>query len=64
MFGYAILGGDLKNSEWGYISRFSLVKIPELNIEYFSPEQSIEAALYTAYPHYFKKPKSLEEICK
>jgi len=61
MFGYSILGGDLQNSEWGYISRFSLVSIPQLNIDYHFKEQSIEAALYTAYPDYFKKPLSLEE---
>jgi len=59
MFGYAILGGDLRNSEWGYISRYSLVSIPAMNIDYHFQEQSIEAALYTAYPQYFKKPQSL-----
>jgi hypothetical protein len=61
MFGYAILGGDLQNSEWGYFSRYSLVKIPQLNIDYHFEEQTIEAALYTAYPNYFKKPLSLEQ---
>ena len=59
MFGYAILGGDLHNSEWGYFSRYSLVKIPQLNIDYHFQEQSIEAALYKSYPDYFKKPQSL-----
>ena len=59
MFGYTILGGDLQNSEWGYISRFSLVTIPQLNIDYHFQEQSIEAALYKSYPGYFKKPQSL-----
>ena len=59
MFGYAILGGDLQNSEWGYISRYSLIKTPQLNIDYHFQEQSIEAALYKSYPDYFKKPQSL-----
>ena len=59
MFGYAILDGDLHNSEWGYFNRYSLVKTPQLNIDYHFPEQSIEAALYNSYPDYFKKPQSL-----
>jgi len=59
MFGYAILGGDLENSEWGYFSLAELTSISVLNIDYHFEEQSVEAALYTAYPHYFKKPQSL-----
>ena len=60
MFGYAILGGDLQNAEWGYINLSEITDIVPLNIEYFSNEEkSIEAALYTAYPNHYKKPKSL-----
>ena len=60
MFGYAILNGDLLFSEWGYFDLTDLVKIPQYNIDYHFEEQTVEAALYTAYPHHFKKPKSLE----
>ena len=59
MFGYAILGGDLDNSEWGYFHLPDLTKIPQFNIDYHFEEQSIETALYTAYPEHFKKPDSL-----
>jgi len=59
MFGFAILGGDLGNSEWGYFSLQELTGIAPLNIDYHFEEQSIEAALYTAYPEYYKKPESL-----
>jgi len=59
MFGYAILGGDLVNSEWGFFILEDLTSIPEYNIDYYFEEQSIEAALYNAYPNYFKKPQSL-----
>jgi hypothetical protein len=61
MFGYAILGGDLENSEWGYISVEELVNCKYTNIDYHFEEQSIEAALYKAYPKYFKKPSSLRQ---
>jgi hypothetical protein len=61
MFGYGILGYDLDNSEWGYYSLPDITSNPKLNIDYHFKEQSIEAALYTAYHNYFKKPKSLEE---
>ena len=61
MFGYAILGGDLHNSEWGYFNLPDLTDIPEYNIDYHFKEQSIEAALYSAYPSFFKKPSSLNE---
>jgi hypothetical protein len=59
MFGYAILGGDLRNCEWGSFSLEALTRIPQLNIDYHFEEQSIEAALYKAYPQRFKKPQSL-----
>jgi len=59
MFGYSILNGDLENSEWGYISLSELTAITSLNLNYLLIEKSIEAALYTAYPDYFKKPLSL-----
>jgi len=59
MFGFAILGGDLDNSEWGYFSLQELTAIDPLNIDYYFAEQSIEAALYTAYPDYYKRPESL-----
>jgi len=55
MFGYAILNGDLDNSEWGYFAVSDLTNIPQLNIDYHFEEQSIEAALYTKYPKYFRK---------
>ena len=59
MFGYAILGGKLQFSEWGYFLLSDLTKVPQYNIDYHFQEQSIEAALYTAYPKYFKKPPSV-----
>jgi hypothetical protein len=59
MFGYGILNGDINNSEWGYFSLTELIENSVINIDYHFEEQSIEAALYTAYPHYFKKPQSL-----
>ena len=59
MFGYAILGGDLVNSEWGYFNLPDITSIWQYNIDYHFPEQSIEAALYRAYPKHFKKPQSL-----
>jgi len=59
MFGYAILGGDLGNSEWGYFDLAELTRNWQTNIDYHFPDQSIEAALYTAYPKHFKKPQSL-----
>ena len=58
-FGYAILNGDLHNSEWGYSSLSEIKNIPHFKIDFYFKEQSIEAALYTAYPNYFKKPPSL-----
>jgi len=60
MFGYAILNGDLQFSEWGYFLRTDLINTPLYNIDYHFENQSIEAALYTAYPHHFKKPPSME----
>ena len=59
MFGYAIFGSDVQNSEWGYFSVEELSKNKHLNIDYHFEEQSIEAALYNQYPDYFKKPQSL-----
>jgi hypothetical protein len=59
MFGYSILNGDLYNSEWGYSSLAELRKALLYNIDYCFKDQSIEAALYTAYPKYFKKPLPL-----
>jgi hypothetical protein len=61
MFGYTVLNGDLQNSEWGYISRSEITGLSLLNIDYDFEEQTIEAALYRKYPHYFKKPALLEE---
>ena len=58
---YSILGGDLENSEWGYISLSELTAIPSLNLNYLLVERSIEAALYTAYLDYFTKPQSLRK---
>jgi len=59
MYGYAIIGDDLCNSEWGYFNRYLLLKTPDINIDYHFEEQTIEAALYKLYPDYFKKPQSL-----
>jgi len=59
MFGYAILNGELIFSEWGYFLRSDLINTSLYNIDYHLKEQSIEAALYKAYPDYFKKPYSL-----
>ena len=59
LFGYNILNGDLQNSEWGYTSLSEITKIPQFNIDYHWEDQSIEAALYKAYPEYFEKPRSL-----
>ena len=56
MFGFAILNGDLGNSEWGYFNLKELTGITLLNIDYYFEEQSIEAALYAAYPDYYPKP--------
>jgi len=61
MFGFAILGGDLEMSEWGYFSLQELTSIAPLNIDYYFAKQSIEAALYTAYPDYYKRPESLSQ---
>ena len=61
MFGYGILNADLDNSEWGYFNLPDITNIPKFNIDYHFEEQSIEAALYTAYPEFFKKPLSLDE---
>jgi hypothetical protein len=61
MFGFTILNGDLGNSEWGYSSLEEITSIPQMNIDYYFEEQSIEAALYRKYPDYFKKPASLEK---
>ncbi|MDR0496218.1 MAG: hypothetical protein LBH42_01235 [Treponema sp.] len=60
MFGYTILNGDLECSEWGYTSLSEITRLPQFNIDYHFPVQTIEAALYKSYPDYFKKPQSLE----
>ena len=59
LFGYTILNGDLENSEWGFSSLSEITSIPHFKISFNFREQSIEEALYTAYPDYFKKPLSL-----
>jgi hypothetical protein len=61
MFGFTILNGDLDNAEWGYTSLSEITSIPVMNIDYHFEEQSIEAARYMRYPHYFIKPASLEK---
>jgi len=60
MFGYGILNRDLDNSEWGYFSALEFAQSISLNIDYHFPVQTIEAALYKAYPKHFKKPQSLK----
>jgi len=62
MFGYGILGGDLPNSEWGYFSILEFGQSKCLNIDYHFQKQSIEAALHSAYPDFFRKPLSLKEF--
>lgn len=62
MFGYAILGGDLYNSEWGYFNLPEITSISLLNIDYHFEEQSIEVALFLKYPEYFKRPESIEKM--
>jgi hypothetical protein len=59
MFGYSILNGDLQNAEWGYTSLSEITQIPQFNIDYHFEPQTIEAALYEAYPDFYKKPQSL-----
>ena len=59
MYGFAILGGDLPNSEWGYFSLSELSGNASLNIDYYWLDKSIEAALYNSYPRYFKMPQSI-----
>jgi hypothetical protein len=61
MFGYAILDADLDNSEWGSFNLSDITSIPKFNIDYHFHEQSIEAALYTAYSSFYKKPSSLDK---
>ncbi|MDR2596287.1 MAG: hypothetical protein LBC76_03090 [Treponema sp.] len=54
MFGYSILNGDLQNSEWGYFNVMDFSQSRYFNIDYHFREQTIEAALYSSYPYYFK----------
>jgi hypothetical protein len=61
MFGFTILNGGLHNAEWGYISLSEITSIPVMNIDYYFENQSVEAARYRQYPHYFTKPASLEK---
>jgi len=61
MFGYTILNGDLQNAEWGYTSLSEITSLPQMNIDYYFPVQTIEAALYIAYPNRYQKPQSLAE---
>jgi len=56
MYGYAVLNGDLENSKWFFFSLSELTKTRQYNIDYQFQEQSIEAALHSAYPNYFKNP--------
>ena len=59
MFGYTILNGDLHNAEWGYTSLSEITRLPQFNIDYHFAVQTIEAALYKAYPKYYQKPQSI-----
>jgi hypothetical protein len=61
MFGYTILNGDLECAEWGYTSLSEIIRIPQFNIDYHFPVQTIEATLYKSYPDFYKKPQSLTE---
>ena len=62
MFGFAILGGDLDNSEWGYFNLRELTSIPQLNIDFNIKKQSIEKALHTAYPDRYPQPPSRSNL--
>jgi hypothetical protein len=61
MFGFSILHGDYEMAEFGYISLSEIKSIAPMNLDYYWEEQSIEAARYKLYKHYFKKPASLEK---
>jgi hypothetical protein len=61
MYGRAIIGGDLKTSEWGYFFLSDIKRLSAINIDYYFDELSIEAAFYLKFPNYFSKPFSLEE---
>jgi len=60
-FGYVILGNDLKNSEWGYISKSSLLAAgnvyPAFNLDFHCTHKTVEEALYERDPNYFSKYK-------
>jgi hypothetical protein len=47
-------------AEFGYISLSEIKRIAPMNLDYYWEEQSIEAARYKLYKHYFKKPVSAE----
>ena len=61
MFGYSVCNEDLENSGWGYFNVSEFAQTRLINIDYHFQEQSIEAALYTKYPKYYKKPQSLKK---
>ena len=54
-FGYAILNGDLENSEWGYIDRKELLSIPLINLDLHCFGETIEKALFNRNREYFYK---------
>jgi hypothetical protein len=60
MFGFTILNGDYEMAEFGYISLSEIRRIAPMNLDYYWEEQSIEAARYKLYKHYFKEPVSAE----
>jgi hypothetical protein len=56
MFGFTIFNGDYEMAEYGYIALSEIRRIAVMNLDYYWDEQSIEAARYKLYPHYFTKP--------
>ena len=62
MFGYTVLNGDVECSEWGYSSLSEITSISVMQLDLYFDEQSIEAALFHAYPKNFKIPQSLMYI--
>ncbi len=65
MYGYTIFNGDVQNAEWGFTHLSEIRNIPFFNIDYYFPEQTIEEALYKAYPNYYINPNSLHiNVCE
>jgi len=55
MFGYGIINGDVKSSEFGFFSLKQLMAIPGLQLNFSNKEKTIEDALKKSYPKDYKK---------